>query len=130
METRVEGFRSAPHVQVAQFGPDVVGAHGHVARKLPLEAGARLPRIRQVPVRIVELDGARVLRQGARGNIEFSSALFTTGPLTRNGFVGSRPADGPGSTLFVDGQMGAVTGRKLAVNESETRPPKPRRSRT
>src|SRR4029434_3993913 len=47
------------------------------------------------------------------GNIAFSSARFTTGPLTRNGSVGSRPADGPGSTLLVG---------KLTVKEGEMRP--------
>src|SRR4051812_28648535 len=34
------------------------------------------------------------------GNCCASSARFTTGPLTRNGSVGKRPCDGPGSMLL------------------------------
>ena len=57
------------------------------------------------------------------GNSEFSSARFTTGPLTRNGLVGRRPADGPGSTWVADGQIGAVAGpQSWAMNESENTP--------
>jgi hypothetical protein len=43
----------------------------------------------------------------------FSNARFTTGPLTRNGSVGSRPADGPASTLLAG---------NCTVNESEYTP--------
>src|SRR6188472_1871688 len=47
------------------------------------------------------------------GNTWFSSARLTIGPLTRNGSVGRRPADGPASTLLVG---------KLTVNESDVAP--------
>src|SRR5262245_22158270 len=57
------------------------------------------------------------------GNIWFKSALFTTGPFTRNGFVGRRPFDGPGSTLVAEGQIGAVGGpHRFTRNELETAP--------
>ena len=62
---------------------------------------------------VVEPDVAGVLRRRARRDTAFSSARFTTGPLTRNGSVGSRPCDGPESTLLV----GNVT-----VNESDVTP--------
>ena len=47
------------------------------------------------------------------GNREASSAAFTVGPFTRNGSVGRRPADGPGSTLLAG---------KFTWNESENTP--------
>src|SRR5262245_47928736 len=57
------------------------------------------------------------------GNIWFSSAQFRTGPFTRNGFVGSRPFDGPGSTPVAEGQIGAVSGpHRFTVNELEIAP--------
>ena len=105
---------------------NVVGADRDVPRQLFLDADARLTRVRQMPVRVVEVHGAGVLRRGAgRDTCWFTSARLTTGPLTRNGLVGRRPADGPGSTLFVDGQIGAGAGAaEIAVNEFETRRPR------
>jgi hypothetical protein len=43
----------------------------------------------------------------------FSSARFTVGPFTRNGSVGKRPADGPGSMLLAG---------KLTTNDCEKTP--------
>src|SRR6266508_2754933 len=57
------------------------------------------------------------------GNMELSKVRLTVGPPTRNGLVGSRPADGPGSTLVADGQMGFATGpHSCTVKESENTP--------
>src|SRR5438034_10380466 len=57
------------------------------------------------------------------GNSWLSSVRFTVGPFTRNGLVGRRPADGPGSTLVADGQIGFDAGPdRIALNELHVTP--------
>src|SRR6185369_5008960 len=57
------------------------------------------------------------------GNIWFRSVRFTTGPFTRNGLVGSLPAEGPGSTVVADGQIGLAAGpHRLTRNELDVTP--------
>src|SRR5262245_418581 len=57
------------------------------------------------------------------GNIWLRSARLTTGPFTRNGLVGSRPADGPGSTVVADGQIGLAAGpQRFTRKESDVTP--------
>src|SRR6266850_3886909 len=57
------------------------------------------------------------------GNIELNSARSRTGPFTRNGLVGRRPADGPGSTVVADGQIGAFAGPQRFTRAESVKAP-------